>query len=77
VSARGPDLLFDQVEIIEQPFARRRDAQFRPDRDRQGVAGIDQDLLVLVETPQQTVLRCETAERVRSGQRPPVLRVKK
>jgi hypothetical protein len=41
------DLIFDQVEIVEEPFPRRRDQAVRIDRRRQEVAGSRQDALIL------------------------------
>ena len=49
------DLLFDQVEIVEQPFRGGRDAAVCRDRRGQQVANLDQDALVLGQPRQQLV----------------------
>ena len=47
MSPGSPDLLFDQVEIVEQPFAGRRDAPVRFDGRGQKMAGFTQHLFVI------------------------------
>jgi hypothetical protein len=59
VSLGRANLLFDEIEIVEQPFPGRRDPAVRLDRGRQQVAGLDQDRLVLGQPLQK-----------RSGARP-------
>ena len=57
------DLLFDQVEVVEQPFRGGRDAAVRRDRRRQQVADFDQDAFVLGQPRQQPVGRAPGASR--------------
>ena len=70
---RGADLLFDQVEIVEQPFARRRDAPIRPHRRGQQIAGVAQHHLVRGEPGKELVRPAAMRQLVRGCQRPPVL----
>ena len=49
------DLFFDEMEVIEQPFARGRDLVARRNRRRQPAAGRDQDALVRGQTRQQLI----------------------
>jgi hypothetical protein len=48
---RRADLLFDQVEIIEQPFRGGRDAAACRDGDRELVADVGQDAFVSASRP--------------------------
>jgi hypothetical protein len=67
------DLFLDQVEVVEQPFARRRDAQPRPDGRRQHVERADQHAFVLVEPVEQSRARPRRAQGVNAGEGPAVL----
>ena len=60
------DLLFDQVEVVEQPFAGRRDPAVRRDRRGQQVAGFEQDALVLGQPREQLVRRAARRQPVRA-----------
>ena len=55
VPLRGADLLFDQVEIVEQPFGGGRDATVGADRGREQVADFDQERFVVREPREQAV----------------------
>ena len=59
------DLLFDQVEIVEQPFRGGRDAAIGRDRCRQQAANFDQDAFVLGQPCQQLVGRATRRQPVR------------
>ncbi len=51
----GADLLFDEVEVVEQPLPGRLDAVLRRNRRRQQAAGLDQHALVPGQARQQLV----------------------
>lgn len=51
----GPDLLFDQVEIVEQPLAGGRDAMFPFDGRADELVGFEENSFVRCETGQQPV----------------------
>jgi hypothetical protein len=73
VSPREPDLLFDQVEVVEQPFGRRRDPALALHRLRDQGLRLLQDLLVLAEPGQQQIGPRLLVELVPFGQRSGVL----
>ena len=56
VTPGGPDLLLDQVEVVEQPLARRRDPAILLERGRDEGEGRDEDGLVLGEAGEETVV---------------------
>ena len=66
----SPDLLLDQVEIVEQPFGRRRYPAIVPGRRGQQLAGIDQDRFVVVQARQQEIPRAGRGDPVGSRERP-------
>ncbi len=68
----GADLLFDQVEVIEQPLAGWRDA-LAGGRRLQNVAGADEDRFVAGQPREQPVARVSRAQRVRPRKGPAVL----
>jgi hypothetical protein len=51
----GADLLFDEVEIVEQPFGRRRHATVGGNGRRQEVADFDQQILVVREACEEAI----------------------
>jgi hypothetical protein len=67
------DLLFDQVEIIEEPFAGRGDAAIGSDRFGEQLADVFEDFFVLGEAGQQLVGRAARRQAVRGSERPAVL----
>ena len=69
----GADLLFDQVEVIEQPLAGRRDAVAGGSRRFQQIAGADQDRFVVAQPREQPVARACRAPPVRPRQGSAVL----
>ena len=73
VASRRADLLLDQVEIVEQPFAGRRDRLLRLDRPGQQRAGIGQHGLVLGEAWEQEIATPLRPEHVRGRKRRAVL----
>ena len=56
VAPCGPDLLLDQVEVVEQPLARRRDPAILLERGCDECEGRDEDGLVLGEAGEETVV---------------------
>ena len=68
VSLGRADLLFDQIEIIEQPFAGRRDPAVRLDRLCQQIADSDQDVFILSQPAQQLVRSAVRAQLVQASQ---------
>ncbi len=70
----GANLLFDEIEIVEQPFASRRDAAVRRDRLRQQAAHADQGALVRRQPRQKPVRRAPRRQLVRGRERPAMLR---
>ncbi len=62
------DLLFDQIEIVEQPLRSGRNAIIRRDRRGQQVAHFHQDCFVLREPGQQAVGSASRRHPVRGGQ---------
>ncbi len=73
VASRGADLLLDQVEVVEQPLARRRHVATRSHRVGQLPEDPPQDFLVVVEAWQQLVPGASLRERVRAREEPAVL----
>ncbi len=69
---RGADLLFDQVEVIEQPFAGRGDAAALLHRRHLQAGGADQHALVLHQALEQPVAALLARKPVRFRQRAPV-----
>ena len=63
------DLLFDQVEIVQQPFGGRLDAAVLIGGRRHEIVGLDQHPLVLVEPRQQLVVRPTRGQLVRRRDR--------
>ena len=57
----GAGLLFDEVEVVEQPLPCRLDAVLRRNRRRQQVAGLDQHALIRGQARQQLVPAVEGA----------------
>ena len=51
----GPDLLLDEIEVIEQPFARGRDPAIRRNRGRDQIVGPQQDGLAVRQPRQEPV----------------------
>src|SRR4029453_3393145 len=49
VALGGANLLFDEIEVVEQPLGRRCDAAIRGDRGGQGAADFDQQRFVVGE----------------------------
>ncbi|MNX62128.1 hypothetical protein D3C86_930810 [compost metagenome] len=64
-----PDLFFDQVEVVQQPFVGRCDLAVLPHRLHQQRAGLGQQRLVFGQPRQQRVrrARCAHQMRVRQG----------
>jgi hypothetical protein len=73
VSLGRADLLFDEVEVVEQPFPRRGDTPLGRDRRRQQIADVDQNDFVRGQPPQQVVRRSSQSELVRGRKRLAVL----
>src|SRR6185295_5072357 len=69
----GAYLIFDEVKIVEQPFAGRGAGAAFLDRRRQQVAGLQQDAFVVHKAREQQVARATGTEGVQSRQRPAVL----
>ena len=67
------DLLFDQVKIVEQPFAGRGDAAVCLDRRAEQVAGVAQNHFVFSQPREQLIGRAPVAQAVHAGQIPAVL----
>ena len=67
------NLLFDEIEIVEQPFPRRDDAAIGRQRLGQQPASFDQDSFVVGESCQQAIGGPARRQLVRGGQEPPVL----
>ncbi len=74
VAAGGADLLFDQIQIVEQPFGGRGDAVLGDDRPSQLAAGLDQHHLVGIQSRQQLVCPPSRRDAVRIRQSCAVLR---
>ena len=70
----GADLFFDEVEVVEQPFAGRGHAAIRLGVAREQRADLDQHLLVRRETSQQPIGRAPSDQLVRDRQLTAVLR---
>ena len=65
----GADLLFDQVEIVEQPFGGRLDAAALIGRRRHEIVGLDQHTLVFVEPRQELIARPPDGQTMRGRDR--------
>ena len=65
--ARGADFFFDEIEVVEQPFRRRREAAVRVCRRGEAFAEIDQDPLVRCQSGQQSVRQRCLAQHVLRG----------
>jgi len=65
----GAHLFLDQVEVVEQPFAGRRDRAAGGDGGLQHLAGGNQHAFVLGQAPQEEVPGTSRAQSVRSRQR--------
>ena len=74
VALGSADLLFDEVKIVEQPFASRRDPAFFGSDGSQSATDIDQRIFVGRQPAEQTVGDGAGGEPVRGGQRLAVLR---
>jgi hypothetical protein len=55
VSSGEPDLIFDEIEVVQQPFCRRGDPSLARHGGGHQMVGLDQDLLVLVQPRNQLV----------------------
>ena len=73
VSLGRADLLFDEIEVVEEPFRGRRDPALGGDRRRQQVAYVDQHDLVCCQPRQELVRRAPRSELVRGRKGPPML----
>ena len=73
MSARCADLLLDEVEVVEQPLARRRNRGARLDRCRQQIAGFEQDGLVLRQAREQQIAPAFRSQCMRRRERPAVM----
>ena len=71
VALAGANLLFDQVEIVEQPFPGRRDRLAGGERRLQQLAGRHQDAFVLGQALEQPV-----AARTQAAPRPQLVRAR-
>jgi hypothetical protein len=67
VALGGAHLLLDEVEVVEQPFARRRDAPLAFGAAREQGADLDQRLLVAGQPAQQPVRAARRAGAVAGG----------
>ena len=74
VAPRGPNLLLDQVVVVEQPLAGGRDAPIVVHRLRQERADGGEEGLVLRQPNQECVRAAPRAQPVRGGQHLSVLR---
>ena len=63
------DLLFDEIEVVEQPFPGGRDAVVRCDGCRQPAAGLDQHALVRGQ-PRQQLIRHASLDQAVGGRQP-------
>ena len=72
VPPRDADLFLDQVEVVEQPFRRRREAALGVGRRREVAAEVDQHALVGGEARQQPLGQAGAAEHVRGREAPAV-----
>ena len=61
------DLLFDQIEVVEEPFPGRRDPSVRLDRRRQQGAGFRQDAFILRQPGQKPVPDSSRPQAMRAG----------
>jgi hypothetical protein len=68
VSSGRSDLLFDQIEIVQQPFAGGRNAPVCFCRSRQKITGFPQYLFVVSQSRQKLVWHASTGDRVRGRQ---------
>src|SRR6476620_445203 len=63
------NLLFDQVEVIEEPFPGRGDTAFRPDCSGQKFAGADEEVFVFSQPREKFVFGGFPAQFMRGGER--------
>ena len=70
MSPGGPNLLFDQGKVVEQPFSRRCDGMAGAHRLCQEVANTLENRLVLRQSIEQTVLGTSGTHSVRGRQGP-------
>ena len=68
VSPGRADLLFDQVEVVEQPFPGRRNRALRLDRCSEQIEGTDQDAFVLRQPREEPVRNAFQSQTVRARQ---------
>jgi hypothetical protein len=66
--AGDADLLFDQVEIVQQPFACGRDASSMTGRGGQSFAGVDEYGFVVAQPGQQQVAALIRAQPMLAGE---------
>ena len=64
---RGADLLFDDIEIVEQPFPSRSHAPLFLDVFRQQAVYVPQHPLVFGQARQKTIVRACVCDLVHSG----------
>jgi len=55
ISAGQPDLILNQIEIVQQPLCRRRDAPIAGHRGGDQVIGLDENAFVVVQARNQMV----------------------
>ena len=67
------NLLLDQIEVIEEPFSGGGDSVFRLDRVRQELAGFDEEVLIVGQPPEQSIVRAFRAQLMGAGKRFAVL----
>jgi hypothetical protein len=63
------NLFFNQVEVIQQPFAGRRNAPVRLDRFCDEGANVNQDRFILGQPRQEMIRRVSRTQRVPSRER--------
>ncbi len=68
MSLGGADLIFDQIKIVEQPFAGRRDPTVLRDGGHEQSADADQDGFILGQASEQAVRRMSGHQGMRIGQ---------
>src|SRR5437868_953381 len=67
------NLFFDQIEIVEQPFAGGRDPAVRLDCCGQQIAGADQHAFVRRQTREQLIASAIGGQLMRRGEQPAML----
>ena len=68
MAAGGPDLLFDQVKIVQQPFVRRRHPAVGCHRGHNHLMRFEQHRFVLLQAAQQVVRSSSRVHFVTTGQ---------